>query len=80
DKLIGIVTAWDISKAVALKCNKLEDIMTKEVVITKNDDRIEKAADKMKKYNISSLPVVDDYGRVIGIITTDHISTLITRD
>jgi len=80
DKLIGIVTAWDISKAVALKCSKLEDIMTKDVIITRPDNKIEFAAEKMKKYNISSIPVVDDGGRVIGIITTDHISTLITRD
>ena len=31
DKLIGIVTAWDISKAVALKCSKLDEIMTKDL-------------------------------------------------
>ena len=79
-KLIGIVTAWDISKAVALKCSKLDEIMTKDVIVSKPEDRIEKAAEKMKKYNISSIPVVDDDQRVIGIITTDHISTLITRD
>ncbi len=80
DKLIGIVTAWDISKAVALKCSKLDEIMTKEVIITMPDNQIELAAEKMKEYNISSLPVVDDGGRVIGIITTDHISTLMARD
>jgi homoserine O-acetyltransferase len=76
DKLIGIVTAWDISKAVALKYDKLEDIMTKDVIKTRPDESIESSAQKMRKYNISSLPVVDDTGRVIGIITTDHISTL----
>lgn len=80
DKLIGIVTAWDISKAVALKCSKLDEIMTKDVIITRPADHIELAAEKMKKYNISSLPVVDDNGEVIGIITTDHISTLMARD
>ena len=80
DKLIGIVTAWDISKAVALKCSKLDEIMTKDVIVTMPDSQIELAAEKMKEYNISSLPVVDDGGRVIGIITTDHISTLMARD
>lgn len=76
DKLAGIVTAWDISKAVALNFNKLEEIMTKDVITAWPDDSIEISAQKMRKYNISSLPVVDDTGRVIGIITTDHISTL----
>jgi homoserine O-acetyltransferase/O-succinyltransferase len=77
DKISGIVTAWDISKAVALKYDKLDEIMTKEVIMAWPDDSIELAAQKMREYNISSLPVVDDTGRVIGIITTDHISTLI---
>lgn len=76
DKLIGIVTAWDISKAVALNLKNLEDIMTRDVITAWPDDSIEISAQKMRKYNISSLPVVDDTGRVIGIITTDHISTL----
>ena len=30
-KLVGIVTAWDVSKAVALKLTLLEDIMTRNV-------------------------------------------------
>lgn len=76
DELIGIVTAWDISKAVALKYDRLEDIMTKKVIKANPNDSIESSARKMKKYNISSLPVVDDDGKVIGIITTDQISTL----
>ncbi len=76
DKLIGIVTAWDISKAVALNFKRLEEIMTRDVITAWPDDSIEISAQKMRKYNISSLPVVDDTGRVIGIITTDHISTL----
>lgn len=80
DKLKGIVTAWDISKAVALNYNKLEEIMTRDVITAWPDDSIETSAQKMRKYNISSLPVVDDTGRVIGIITTDHISTLIAGD
>jgi homoserine O-acetyltransferase len=32
----------------------------------------------MKRYSISSLPVVGEDEEVIGIVTTDHISTLMT--
>lgn len=78
-RLIGIVTAWDISKAVALKCNTLEQIMTREVVVARPEETIEKAAEKMKEYNISSLPVVDENKHIKGLITTDQISTLITK-
>ncbi len=76
NQLRGIVTAWDISKSVARNYTHLDDIMTKDVIVVGPNDPIELAASKMKKYNISSLPVVDDNGLVIGIITTDHISTL----
>ena len=77
--LIGIVTAWDISKAVALKIDNLDQIMTRNVIISRLDESIEKAAEKMKKHNISSLPVVDHKQKIKGLITTDQISTLITR-
>jgi homoserine O-acetyltransferase len=77
--LIGIVTAWDISKAVALKIDNLDQIMTRNVIISRLDESIEKAAEKMKKHNISSLPVVDHEQKIKGLITTDQISTLITR-
>ncbi|AEG18020.1 homoserine O-acetyltransferase MetX [Methanobacterium paludis] len=80
NRLLGIVTAWDVSKSVALKYDKLDEIMTKKVITSKPHEPIEIAARKMRKYNISSLPVVDDNEKVIGIITTDHISTLMARD
>lgn len=54
DKLIGIVTAWDISKSVALHYIELEDIMTKKVIVVNPLDPIELAARKMKKYYIFS--------------------------
>jgi homoserine O-acetyltransferase len=79
-KMLGIVTAWDISKAVALKYDKLDEIMTCDVITALPQDPIESAAIKMRKHNISSLPVVNDQGRVLGLITTDHISTLIAGD
>ncbi len=77
--LIGIVTAWDISKAVALKIESLDQIMTRKVVVSHLDETIEQAAEKMKNHNISSLPVIDNEQKIKGLITTDHISTLITK-
>jgi homoserine O-acetyltransferase len=34
----------------------------------------------MKKYSISSLPVVDESETVIGIVTMDHVSTMMTEN
>jgi len=78
NKLLGIVTAWDLSKSIAVNCSKLNDIMTKDVKTCKSNETIESIASKMKKYDISSLPVVDDDYKLKGIITTDQISHLLS--
>ena len=77
-KLMGIVTAWDVSKAVALKYTLLEEIMTRNVVISAQEDPIERAAKRMNDHNISALPVVDEDQRVIGMVTSDGVSRLVS--
>ncbi|WP_340818499.1 homoserine O-acetyltransferase [Methanolobus sp. WCC4] len=77
EELSGIVTSWDISKAVALKCKTLDGIMTKGVLTVKGNEDIETAARKMEQNNISALPVVDDENRIIGIIGSEEINRLI---
>jgi len=76
--LVGIVTAWDVSKAVALKLTRLDEIMTREVVTSRLTDPIERAAKRMNEHNISALPVIDKDQRVIGIITSDGVSRLVS--
>ncbi len=77
DRLAGIVTAWDVSKAVAMKYSRLEEIMTKDVVTSRLDDPIDRAAKRMNEHNISALPVLDVDQKVIGMVTGDGISRLI---
>ncbi len=77
ERLAGIVTAWDVSKAVALKYTRLEEIMTKRVVTSGLNEPIERAAKRMDEHNISALPVLDEEQRVIGMVTGDGISRLI---
>ena len=78
-RLIGIVTAWDLSKSIATKHTNLNEIMTKNVKTCTSNEPIEKIASKMKKYDISCLPVVDEEYKLKGIITTDQISHLLTQ-
>jgi homoserine O-acetyltransferase len=75
-RLEGIVTAWDVSKAVALKYTRLEQIMTRDVVTSAQNDPVERAARRMNEHNISALPVVDEEQKVIGMITSDGVSRL----
>ncbi len=78
-QLVGIVTSWDIAKAVAKNFLWLDEIMSKNVVTTVPDEPIESAAKKMEEHSISALPVIDENQHVIGLITSDAISTLIGR-
>ncbi len=52
---------------------KVRDIMTKEVACVAPGDQIERAAQLMKKYDVGSIPVVDN-GRVTGILTDRDIA------
>ena len=77
-KLIGIVTSWDLSKSIATNSDNLKDIMTKTVKYCHADDTIEDISRMMRKFDISCLPVVDEDMKVVGLITTDQISNLLS--
>lgn len=47
----------------------ISDIMTKDVVSVRENDTVEMCADLLIEHNLSGLPVVDDLGRVKGIVT-----------
>ena len=47
----------------------VEEIMTKEVITIAQGASLREAADLLFSHHISGLPVVDDYGSVVGIIT-----------
>jgi CBS domain-containing protein len=80
EKLIGIVTAWDISKAVAReRITRVSEIMTRKVVSATLDEPIELAARKLDTNRISALPVVDREGHVLGMITSNDLSRLFAR-
>ena len=57
----------------------LKEIMTKTVKFCHADDSIESTARRMRKLDISCLPVVDDDFKLKGIISTDQISHLVSE-
>jgi acetoin utilization protein AcuB len=91
-RLVGIVTDRDIrdaspSKATALDVYELSylistitvgDIMTKDLVFAGPEETIEFAAILMLENKISSLPVINDQDKLVGIITqTDIFKALV---
>jgi len=71
--LEGIVTSFDITKAIAEEKTELIEIITKKVITTSDNEPVEIAARKMKINNISALPVIDSKNKVIGIITAEEL-------
>ena len=78
-KLLGIVTSWDITRAMAEGKNALADIETRKVITTKPDEPLESASKRMAQHNISALPVIDSEHKVLGIVTSEDVSKLLGR-
>lgn len=76
-KLKGIVTSWDIADGVAKGKSKLDELMTRKVVIAREDESVDIIARRIDKHNISGLPIVDKENIVKGMITAEDISRLI---
>ena len=51
--------------------------MTKDVLTCYENDSIYDVAHKMEEKHISGLPVIDKNQKVIGIISTTHLSNLL---
>lgn len=71
--LEGIVTSFDITKAIAEEQKDIKDITTRKVITAKDDEPIDIAARRMRMNNISALPVIDDNKLVTGIITSEEL-------
>ncbi|AIY90105.1 chloride channel protein [Geoglobus acetivorans] len=74
-KLIGVITLSDINRVSdEMKKNiKVEDIMTRNPLAVKPDENLEKALKLLIAKDIGRLMVVDDAGRLLGIITRSDI-------
>ena len=47
----------------------IKDIMTKEVITVSVEDTVEKCANLLITHNLSGLPVIDEMGKVVGMVT-----------
>jgi len=72
--LVGIVTSFDFTKAVAQKKRKLRDVMSQGVVTSKPNEAIDEVSRRLEKHGFNSTPVVDGENRIVGIITSSDIN------
>lgn len=77
-KLEGIVS---LRKLVLLDENLLiKDVMNEDVIVTNTLDDQEEIVNIFKKYDLITLPVVDQENRLVGIITVDDIIDVIDQE
>ena len=77
-KLRGVVTVKDL--LLARDHDRVEDLMeTHVVMVATNQDR-EEAAALLARYDLLAIPVVDQEGRLVGIITVDDAVDVIEQE
>ncbi len=74
-KILGVVTLQDLILAAPAKI--ISEIMNEEFVTVATDDDQDEAAQKMAKYDLIVLPVIDQKSSLVGIITYDDIFDII---
>jgi len=77
--LKGIVTSFDVTRAVANDKDKLEEIVVRRVYTAKPDDPVDAVVKVLETHKISALPVIDEKRKVLGIVTSEEISQLLVR-
>lgn len=71
ENLAGVVSLRQLLQAG--RHLKLKDFMTRDVVRVTVDDTQERAAHLVEEYNYVSLPVTDQHGRLLGMVTVDDV-------
>lgn len=79
-KLVGIVTDRDLALKVVAEGRdpnavKVEELMTREPVTCRAEDELQKAVGLMAERQLRRIPVVDEGGKIIGIIAQADVAT-----
>ncbi len=76
--LIGIVSVKDLM--LADPSDTVESLMETNIISCKTVDSAEDAAHKIEKYGLLALPVTDNEGRLVGIVTFDDAMDVIKEE
>lgn len=77
-KLVGVVSLRDL--ILADPGQTLGDIMTENVLAVRVTDDQEQVANTMAKYDVNALPVVDEQGNMMGVVTVDDVVDVVIEE
>lgn len=80
-KLVGVITDRDITTRVVAAGKRpidlpVSDVMTKTVFTVGQDENVQAAIDRMETKQVRRLPVIDDKGRVVGIVAPSDLAPI----
>lgn len=75
---VGVVTDRDIVMEVIAKGHdpdrtRVSEVMGSPVVVASGSENVATAIDRMRTHGVRRLPIVDDRGAVLGILTLDDL-------
>jgi len=82
---VGIVTDRDLAlRCVAEKADPTEltaeNVMTEDIHTVEQDAGFYEAVERMSENGVRRLPVTDDSGKLVGILTTDDLEELLADE
>jgi CBS domain-containing protein len=84
ERPVGITTDRDLALAVCVygksPSESVQDVMTCPVATISVDEGIYNATQKLMEYAVRRLPVVDDSGSLVGLVSLDDLLLLISRE
>ncbi len=82
DKVLGIFTERDLTRVVAEGIpldRRIGDVMTKNPILIKQSEGLSKAVSLMYEKNIRHLPVIDNDGKIKGIISVRDLTSILNK-
>jgi magnesium transporter len=71
--LRGVVTARKLLTALGKPDKLVSDLMETDLIVVHTGDPSEQVTEKVAKYDLHAIPVVDEHERLVGIITHDDV-------
>lgn len=78
DRLVGVVSLRDL--VTAGPETRLEEILNEDVIKVRLDTDQEEVAQVIAKYDLLAVPVVDEGGRLMGMVTVDDVIDVLEEE
>lgn len=78
--LKGVVSSRQLVTALCKPDVKLGSLMERDLVVVRTDEDRDEVTSRVAKYDLVAIPVVDQQGRLVGIITHDDVIDAVRQE